>query len=236
MTRNRKMLALVTGSVRQRRDVAARTRAEAPSRKRTKPTVLMVAAVTGLALAAGCGGGSDETVGTAQIEDGAVTSRKIADEAVTKEKIAKAAVGTARLEDGSVTLEKLAPDAVDSERIGDDSITGADVDESTLEGIDAATLNGSGSFVIDVQSAQQTSSVNANDRKGPVAATCPEGTTVISGGASVVTASGGKLPIALTASTSNAGNGWNAEAIEIRPVTEGWGLRVIALCGVVSPQ
>jgi hypothetical protein len=57
---------------------------------------------------------------------------------------------------------------------------------------------------------------------------------VVSGGASIVTESGTKLPIVLTASTSNAGNGWNAEAIELRPVEEGWGLRVIALCGVYS--
>jgi hypothetical protein len=195
------------------------------------PTAVIVLLV--VVLATGCGG-TDEPVGSAQIEDGAVVTPKIADEAVTKEKLATSAVGTARLEDGSVTVDKLAPEAVDGEHVIDNSLTGADIEESTLEGVDAATLNGSSSFVIEVQSTQQTSSMNANDRKGPVTATCPEGTTILSGGASIVTASGVKLPIALTASTSNSGNGWNAEAIEIRPVTEGWGLRVVALCGVVS--
>jgi len=181
-------------------------------------------------------GGSEQTIGTAELENGAVVSSKIADGAVTKDKLATGAVGTARLEDESVTTEKLAPDAVVSDRVEDDSLTGADIDESTLEGVNATTLNGSASFVIDVQPVEQTSSLNANDRKGPVAATCPDGTTVLSGGASIVTESGAKLPVALTASTSNAGNGWNAEALEIRPVSEGWGLRVVALCGVISGQ
>lgn len=192
-------------------------------------------AVVLLTALAACGG-SDQTIGTAELENGAVVSSKIADGAVTKDKLATGAVGTARLEDESVTSEKLAPDAVVSDRVEDDSLTGADIDESTLEGVNATTLNGSSSFVIDVQPVQQTSSLNANDRKGPVAATCPDGTTVLSGGASIVTESGAKLPVALTASTSNAGNGWNAEALEIRPVSEGWGLRVVALCGVISGQ
>ena len=199
--------------------------------------VVLLGVTVGLALfAAACGGGSDESVGTDQLENGAVVSSKIADEAVTKEKLAPGAVGTARLEDESVTSEKLAPGAVGADAVVDESLTGADIDESTLEGVNAATLNGSTSFVIDVQPVQQTSNLNANDRKGPVTATCPEGTTILSGGASVVTESGAKLPIALTASTSNAGNGWNAEALEIRPVSEGWGLRVVALCGVISGQ
>ena len=198
-----------------------------------------------LALAAACGG-DDETdqVGSDQLENGAVITPKLADEAVTKEKLAPGAVGTARLEDGAVDSDKLADeavtgdgladDAVAGDKVADDSLTGADVDESTLEGVDAATLNGSASYINEIQSAQQTSSLNTNDRKGPVTATCPDGTTVIAGGASIVTESGTKLPIALTATTSNAGNGWNAEALEIRPVDEPWGLRVVALCGVLS--
>jgi hypothetical protein len=197
-----------------------------------------------LALAA-CGGG-DETdqVGSDQLENGAVSTPKLADEAVTKDKLAPGAVGTARLEDGAVDSDKLADeavtgdaladDAVAGDKVADDSLIGADVDESTLEGVDAATLNGSASYFNEIQSAQQTSSLNTNDRKGPVTATCPDGTVVIAGGASIVTESGTKLPIALTATTSNSGNGWNAEALEIRPVDEAWGLRVVALCGVLS--
>jgi len=197
-----------------------------------------------LALAA-CGGG-DETdqVGSDQLENGAVSTPKLADEAVTKDKLAPGAVGTARLEDGAVDSDKLADeavtgdaladDAVAGDKVADDSLIGADVDESTLEGVDAATLNGSASYFNEIQSAQQTRSLNTNDRKGPVTATCPDGTVVIAGGASIVTESGTKLPIALTATTSNSGNGWNAEALEIRPVDEAWGLRVVALCGVLS--
>jgi hypothetical protein len=212
---------------------------------RTHRAALAATLAAALVLAAACGGSDEpEAVGSDQIENGAVSTPKLADEAVTKDKLAPGAVGTARIEDGAVTEDKLgdgavaseqlAGDAVDGEKVADESLTGADVDESTLEGVDAATLNGSASYFNEVQSVQQTSSLNGNDRKGPVTATCPDGTTVIAGGASIVTESGTKLPIALTASTSNAGNGWNAEALEIRPVEEGWGLRVVAHCGVLS--
>jgi hypothetical protein len=210
-----------------------------------KHLVLAATLLAALTLAAACGGGDEpETIGTDQIENGAVTTPKLADEAVTKEKLAKASVGTGRLEDGAVTSEKLAgeavttdalaADAVTGDKVADDSLTGADVDESTLEGVDAATLNGSASFFTSIQSVVQNSKQNPNDGKGPVTATCPQGTKVISGGASIVTESGTYPPIALVASTSNTGNGWNAIAIEIRPVEEAWGLRVVALCGVLS--
>jgi hypothetical protein len=200
-----------------------------------KHLALAVPLVIVLVLAAACGGGGEsEKIGTDQLENGAVTTPKLADEAVTKAKLASGAVATGRIEDGAVTTDKLANDAVDGEKVADDSLTGADVDESTLEGVDAATLNGSASYFNDIQAIQQTSSLNTNDRKGPVTATCPQGTKVVAGGASIVTESGTKLPIALTASTSNAGNGWNAEALEIRPVEEAWGLRVVALCGVYN--
>jgi hypothetical protein len=205
-------------------------------RRRPQEAVLTGVLLGLVIVGAACGGGSGESVGTDELENGAVVSSKIADEAVTKQKLAPGAVGTARLEDESVTSEKLAPDAVEADQVADESLTGADIEEATLEGVDATTLNGSTSFVIDVQPVEQTSSLNANDRKGPVTATCPAGTTVLSGGAAIVTESGSKLPVALTASTSNAGNGWNAEALEIRPVSEGWGLRVVALCGVISGQ
>jgi hypothetical protein len=200
-----------------------------------KQLVLAATLVAVLTLAAACGGGDEpETVGSDQIENGAISTPKLADEAVTKEKLAPGAVGTARIEDGAVSADKLEDGAVTGEKVADDSLTGADVDESTLEGVDAVTLNGSASYFNEIETVQQTSSLNTNDRKGPVTATCPDGTTVIAGGASIVTESGTKLPIALTASTSNAGNGWNAEALEIRPVEEAWGLRVVAHCGVLS--
>lgn len=197
-------------------------------------TLAAATLLAAVAVAAGCGGGSPDTVGTDQIEDGAVVTRKLADGAVTAEKLAERSVAERALAEAAVTLTAIAPDAVDAERVIDDSLTGDEIDEATLEGVDAATLNGSASFIRDVQAATQTSSINTNDRKGPVTATCPEGTEVVAGGASIVTASGRKVPVALTASTSNAGNGWNAEAIEVQPVNEGWGLRVVALCGVLS--
>jgi hypothetical protein len=199
--------------------------------KRFVPVVAV--GVLGITLVAACGGSSN-SVGTDQIQNGAVVSSKIAKDAVTQAKIAPGAVGTNQLEDEAVTGGKVAPDAIEGSNVVDGSLTGSDIDVTTLEGVDASTLNGSSSFIIDVEPVSQTSSLNANDRKGPVTATCPSGTTVTSGGASITTESGTKLPIALSASTSNTGNGWNAEALEIRPVSENWGLRVVALCGKIA--
>jgi hypothetical protein len=198
--------------------------------------VLLVAAVVAaVGLVAGCGGEEETGPITAdQIADGAVETPKLADDAVTTRKLADAAVKKEKVENGAISEAKLAADSVNGEKVADDSLSGADIDESTLEGVNASSLNGSTSFIVDIESVQQTSSLNTNDRKGPITATCPDGTDVVSGGASIVTESGTKLPIVLTSSTSNAGNGWNAEAIELRPVEEGWGLRVVALCGVYS--
>jgi hypothetical protein len=187
-----------------------------------------------VALAAGCGGGESGPVGTADIEDGAVVTAKIADGAVTPEKVSDEILTASDLEGAKVTTAALADDAVTGDKVADDSLSGADIDESALEGVDAATLNGQSDYLRGISGVTKTSSLNNVDRKGPVTATCESGTKVVGGGASIVTEDNKKVPVALTATTSNTGNGWYAEAIEVQPVDSSWGLRVIAVCAVLG--
>jgi hypothetical protein len=74
-----------------------------------------------------------QAVQTGRLADQAVTTAKLADGAVTNRKIAPQGVQTGRLANQAVTNAKLAPDSVDSATVLDDSLTGADVDESTLD-------------------------------------------------------------------------------------------------------
>ena len=51
-------------------------------------------------------------------------------------------VGTKQLKTGAVTAKKIAGGAVGSDAVLDNSLSGADLDESTLQGVNAASLNG----------------------------------------------------------------------------------------------
>src|SRR5687768_5805550 len=51
-------------------------------------------------------------------------------------------VGTKQLKTGAVTAKKIAGGAVGSDAVLDNSVGGADIDESTLQGINATTLEG----------------------------------------------------------------------------------------------
>lgn len=63
------------------------------------------------------------TVGTDQIENGAVTTDKIADGAVTSAKFSDLSIGTSNLENEAVTGEKLADNSVTSGKIFSNSVT-----------------------------------------------------------------------------------------------------------------
>ena len=70
---------------------------------------------------------SADSVGTAQLQDNAVTTAKIADDAVTAAKLASDAVVTASIVDDAVTAAKLASNAVVTASISDDAVTAAKI-------------------------------------------------------------------------------------------------------------
>jgi len=78
-----------------------------------------------------------EIVGTAAIEDEAVTTQKLDDDAVTTEKILDGTIGTKDLAEPAVQAQNVANDAIDGMHIVDGSITEADL------AIDHLVVNGS---------------------------------------------------------------------------------------------
>ena len=82
-------------------------------------------------------------VTNSKIAASAVGNAKIATGAVTNSKIAASAVGNAKIAAGAVTSAKIASNAVTGAKVADGTLTSADIDESTLQGVNANTLNGS---------------------------------------------------------------------------------------------
>lgn len=72
---------------------------------------------------AGGVGGASKSVGTDDLDDGAVTRVKIADDAVSNGKVADDAIDTAQIADDAITGAKIADDAVDTAQIDDGAVT-----------------------------------------------------------------------------------------------------------------
>jgi hypothetical protein len=81
------------------------------------------------------------TIGTSDIQDGAVTTPKLASEAVTNAKIAPVAVSTGKLADGSVTNGKLAANAVTGADVASNSLTLSDIKGINQTGFISFTIN-----------------------------------------------------------------------------------------------
>jgi hypothetical protein len=158
------------------------------------------------------------SVGTTVLQNGAVTPAKLAG--------------------GAVTPAKLADDAVGTRAVADDSLTGADIDEASLGRVpragaadraaDAAALVGvagdrylSQPTVVRNQTAASTLEV-----KGPLSATCPSGSRIVGGGASI----DGAARVAITTSAPDGDGAWVAEAAVMGTPSSPWRLEVIAVC------
>jgi hypothetical protein len=76
---------------------------------------------------------ADNAVGRSKIAPGAVLNNNLADGSVDSAKIFDGSVGTRDLATGAVTADKLAPNAVSSRNVQDDSLTGADINEASLD-------------------------------------------------------------------------------------------------------
>ncbi len=114
----------------------------------------------------------------------------------------------------------------------DGSLTGADIDGSTIKNVNAASLKGQTDYLRDVSTVSKSSPSNATAYKGPVSATCPSGKTLVGGGANVVMPSGAKLRIALVSSGPKS-NGWSTTAFEVVTTSEFWSLEAYAICATV---
>jgi hypothetical protein len=163
------------------------------------------------------------SVGTAAIQDGAVT----------REKLAPASVDHPRLTAHAVETVNLAPNAVTGAQVARNSLTGADIRERSLakvpQAADADRLGGlsADAFLSRVVDIAESTATSTSATKGPLTARCPSGTRVISGGA-VIT--GARTGAALTANGPDGTSGWTAQAALDADPAPAWGLTVHAIC------
>jgi len=184
----------------------------------------------------------NNSVGPAALQAAAVTDTKLADGAVTRAKIAAGAVASTALAPGSVGTKKIADAAVTGPKVAQNSLTGANIDETTLglvpSASHAATADqaGNASALAGVTAAsylsgktvvQVATTTTLHQSKGPITATCPAGTSIVAGGASIDGATSG---IAITTSTPNGDTAWVAEAAALDKPDAPWRIVVTAIC------
>jgi hypothetical protein len=189
-----------------------KTRRFRPSPALILSCVALFMALSGSALAVGIAKNSvrsaqivDGTVRTVDLKDAAVTTPKIATNAVGAEQIAENAVSSSKVAPDSLTSQDLAPSSVTSSEVADQSLTSDDLGPNSVGSseIQAGAIRSSelGPIITVTNSISVATGANVS-----VTATCPEGTTVISGGAQPA-----NFGVELT-STLRSGNGWLAQA------------------------
>jgi hypothetical protein len=189
-----------------------RTRSYRPSPALIISCVALFLALSGSALAVGI---AKNSVRSPQIVDGSVRTVDLRDNAVNPQKIAPDAVGSEEIAENAVESPEMAPDSLTSQDLGAASVTSSEVADQSLTEADLGP-NSVGSSEL------QAGAVRASEL-GPIIqvsgsttikgggnastdATCPAGTTVISGGGS-----SGFYQVHLASSYRN-GNGWHIDA------------------------
>ena len=165
------------------------------------------------------------TVRTLDLRDNSVNAPKIAPDAVGGEEIAENAVASPEVAPDSLTAGDLGAASVTSSEVADQSLTADDLGPNSVGTSEiAANAVGAEEIAADAvgSSEMQADSVRASElaaivqvsnstaikagANASVTATCPAGTTVISGGAH-----NGLYLVHLT-STYRSGNGWHVDA------------------------
>jgi len=202
--------------------MTSKTRSFRPSPAMIVACVALLLALTGSAIAAGV---AKNSVRSAQIVDGTVRTLDLRDNAVTAAKIAPDQVGTEEIAENAVTSTEVAPDSLTAADLGPASVTSSEVADQSLTANDlgpdsvgsseiAADSVGSSELqsgsvraaeLAPIVQASNSTAIAANGNAN-VTATCPAGTTVISGGGSA-----GLYAVHMT-STYRSGNGWHIDS------------------------
>jgi hypothetical protein len=150
------------------------------------------------------------SVGTAQLRNGAVTNAKLRSQAVTNTNIRKNTITTSRVQNGSLLLADFKPGQIEGGVPGTPGAPGV----SGLQRVDAVTdTSSSGSRAVSVN--------------------CPSGKRVIGGGARVTGGGANRVSIAESFPDSD-GSKWNARANEVVATSATWALQAYALCATVQ--
>jgi hypothetical protein len=167
----------------------------------------------------------DGTVRTVDLRDNAVKSPKIADATVSANDLATDSVGTEEIAKDAVKSDEIAENAVASPEVAPDSLTAGDLAANSVGSSEVADqaltqddlgANSVGSSELQAGSVRASelgpiiqvsnSTAIAAGANGGVTATCPAGTTVISGGAQPA-----NFGVEMTSSL-RSGNGWLYQA------------------------
>jgi hypothetical protein len=187
----------------------------------------------------------DDSVTTATLRDGAVTAGKLAPASVTSVAVADGGIGRADVGTAAIGTSELAPGAVAAADVRRNALTGAQIDERTLRGVasaqaavrartagtaaNAQALGGTaaGSYLSKITVVRAATATSGLRVKGPIAARCPAGMTIVSGGAAVDGTSRG---VAIARSAPSTGDEWVAVASTYRRPAAPWRLVVTAVC------
>jgi hypothetical protein len=179
-------------------------------------------ALGGTALAVGV---AKNSIRSAQIVDGTVRTLDLRDNSVNAPKIAPDAVGSEEIAENAVASPEVAPDSLTAGDLGAASVTTSEVSDNTLTandlgpdsvGASEAQADAVGSSELQADSvrsselaaittASSVAAIKGGDNASATA-TCPAGTTVISGGGA-----SGFYQVHL-ASSYRSGNGWRVDA------------------------
>lgn len=192
--------------------MTSKTRSFRPSPALVIACVALFAALSGSALAAGL---AKNTVRSPQIVDGTIRTVDLRDNAVAAGKIAPDAVDTTEIAENGVESSDVAPDSLTAQDLGPASVTSSEVADQSLTDADLGP-NSVGSSELQVGSVRASelgpiiqvsnSTPIAAGASGGISVNCPEGTTVISGGAQPA-----NFGVEMTSSL-RSGNGWLYQA------------------------
>jgi hypothetical protein len=192
--------------------MTSKNRSFRPSPALVISCVALFMALAGSAFAATV---AKNSVRSPQIVDGAVRTVDLGPNAVKAEKIAPDAVGSEEIAENAVSSPEVAQDSLTNQDLGTASVTSSEVADQSLSANDLGSDSvGSSELQAGAVRASELGPIIAVTNNTPVAAganasvtaTCPEGTTVISGGAQPA-----NFGVELTSTLRN-NNGWLAQA------------------------
>lgn len=146
-----------------------------------------------------------DSVGTDEIAKDAVKADEIAKDAVNTDEIAENAVASPEVAPDSLTAGDLAANSVTSSEVADQSLTQDDLGPNSVGSSEIQTGAIRSSELGTIIQVSNSTGIAANSNGG-VTATCPAGTTVISGGAQPA-----NFGVEMTSSL-RSGNGWLYQA------------------------
>jgi hypothetical protein len=185
------------------------------SKFRPSPALVISCVALFLALAGSAFAIGKNTVRSAQIVDGTIRTVDLRDNAVAAGKIAPDAVDTTEIAENGVESSDVAPETLTAGDLGTASVTSSEVADQSLTANDLGPDSvGSSEIQAGAIRSSELGPIIQVSNSTPVAAganvsvtaTCPAGTTVISGGAQPA-----NFGVELT-STLRSGNGWLAQA------------------------